>query len=190
MQPFLASHQLPAFAAAVPALDTERLTLRGFRREDFEDSCALWGDPRVTRYITGRPQTREECWGRLLRHLGHWAALGFGYWVVRERASGRFIGEVGMIDLMRDISPSFDGAPEAGWILSPERQGQGFATEAVSAILGWSEQVLGAPRVVCIIDPAHQASIKVAQRCGFTRFAIGTYHDSPVHMFERFAAPR
>src|SRR3712207_9437347 len=48
----------------IPAIDTERLMLRGPRREDFEESFAMWGDPRVTKYIGGKPSTREEKIGR------------------------------------------------------------------------------------------------------------------------------
>lgn len=102
----------------VPAIETQRLVLRGFRVEDFADSAALWADPDVTRFIGGRPSTEEESWTRFLRYLGHWSALGFGYWAVREKNSGRYVGEVGFADYRRDIEPSLGGAPEIGWVLA------------------------------------------------------------------------
>jgi len=41
----------------------------------------------------------------LLRYAGHWALAGYGYWIVEERESGRPVGEVGLADFRREISP-------------------------------------------------------------------------------------
>jgi RimJ/RimL family protein N-acetyltransferase len=169
----------------IPAVDTERLTLRGHRREDFADSVALWSDPDVTRHIGGRPFDEEEVWSRLLRHLGHWSLFGFGYWVVRERDSGRFVGEVGFADLRRTIVPSFDGAPEAGWALAPWAHGQGYATEAVQAALDFSARRFAWRRTVCMIDPENVRSIRVAEKCGYREFARSMYKGQPSILFER-----
>src|SRR5258707_15379113 len=98
-----------------PAIETERLVLRGHRLEDFAESAAMWADPEVTRYIGGRPFSPEEVWAPLLRYVGHWALLGFGYWVVRETATDRFVGEVGFFDYKRKIGPSPEEGPETGW---------------------------------------------------------------------------
>src|SRR5437762_7040767 len=112
------------------SLDTDRLTLRPHRLDDFPDTRALWSDPEVTRFIGGRPLTEEETWQRLLRYVGHWSLLGFGYWAVRERGSGRFVGEVGFANGKRTLEPSFGDAPEIGWVLATSAQGRGYATEA------------------------------------------------------------
>jgi RimJ/RimL family protein N-acetyltransferase len=171
-------------AIIIPVLDTERLTLRRPRLEDFEESFAMWGDPKVTRYIGGKPSTSEEMWGRLLRNVGHWELMGFGFWVVREKSTGRFVGEVGVF--RRDVAPSSGGtAKEAGWALAPWAHGKGFATEAVRAALGWAEGRFGPERVVCIIEPENEASLKVAHKCGFREFSRGTYQGTPMHFFER-----
>ena len=172
-------------ASAAPTLETERLILRGHRADDFEQYAAMWGDPDVVRHIGGRPFTPEEVWARLLRAVGHWPAMGFGYWIVRDKASGWFVGEAGLADFKRDISPSFGGAPEAGWALTPSAHGRGLATEAVRAALAWSDQNLKPERVVCMIEPEHQASIRVAAKCGFKEAARTTYKTSPVILFER-----
>ena len=119
----------------VPVVESERLVLHGHRRDDFAECAALWADPVVTRHVGGRPFAADEVWTKLLRYVGHWAVVGYGYWVVREKATGRFVGEVGFADFQRDIVPSFDGAPEAGWVLSPWSYGKGFATEAVPALV-------------------------------------------------------
>src|SRR4051794_25666729 len=139
--------------ADIPTLVTERLTLRAHRLDDMADSTALWTDPVVTRFIGGRPFTQEEIWTRLLRYVGHWALLGFGYWVVTETASGRFVGEVGFADYKRELEPSLDGAPESGWVLAPWAFGRGFATEAVGAVVAWGDAHFGSRRTVCLIGP-------------------------------------
>jgi RimJ/RimL family protein N-acetyltransferase len=166
-------------------IDTERLTMRCPRLEDFEESLAMWADAQVVRYITGKPATAEDMWARLLRYVGHWQLMGFGFWVVREKGTGRFVGEVGLADFRRDIEPSLGGSKEAGWVLSPWAQGKGYATEAVRAALRWAEDRFGPERVVCIIDPANEASLKVAHKCGFREFSRGTYKGGPSVMFER-----
>ena len=170
---------------AIPEIDTARLQLRGHRRADLADSAALWGDPQVTRYIGGRPFTEEEVWSRLLRHVGHWALLGYGYWVVCEIGSGRFVGEVGFANLHRDLEPAFGDRPEAGWVLSPSAHGRGYATEAVRAILAWAATALPGQQTVCLIDPDNSASIRVAEKCGYVQTHRTTYKGDPSLIFER-----
>jgi RimJ/RimL family protein N-acetyltransferase len=171
--------------AQAPPLDTPRLTLRPHTLGDFDECTAMWGDPVVTRHVGGRPSTREEVWARLLRYSGHWTLLGFGYWVVRERATGRFVGEVGLADFRRDMEPSFDGAPEAGWVLASWAHQKGFATEAVKVTLAWAEKELRAPRMVCMIDAVNTASIRVAEKCGFREWQRASYKGTPTILFER-----
>lgn len=172
-------------SCTVPALDTPRLTLRGHRLDDFADSAAMWADAQVARHIGGRPSTEEEAWARLLRYAGHWKLLGFGYWVVREKISGRFVGEVGFGDFRRPLTPAFEGAPEVGWALAPWAHGRGYATEAVQAALAWGEAKFDAARTVCMIDPDNAASLRVAEKLGYREFARTTYKDAPTVLFER-----
>lgn len=175
----------PFFTEAVPVVETERLTLRGHRPDDFADSLALWTDPEVTRFTSGKPSTQEEVWARLLRYAGHWAMLGFGYWVVMEKATGRFLGEVGFADFRREIEPSLDGTPEIGWVIAPHAHGKGYATEAVRAAIAWGESHFGPVRTACIIAPENAPSIRVAEKCGYREFCRTAYKDKPTIMFVR-----
>ncbi len=171
------------------SIDTERLTLRVHRLEDFPDTLAMWSDPVVTRYIGGKPSTEEEAWQRLLRYAGHWTLLGYGFWALREKGTDRFLGEVGFINGRRAIEPPFGDALEVGWALVPSAHGKGFATEAVRAVLGWGEAHLGRERrTVCMIDPGNQASVRVAQKCGFREYARTTYKGEPTILYERQAS--
>lgn len=170
---------------SAPVLETSRLVLSGPGAQDFDDYAAMWSNQEVVRYITGRVLTREESWGRFLRAVGHWAVRGYGYWVVRERATGRVVGDAGLADLQREIEPSYLGDPEAGWLLAPWAQGRGYATEAVQAVLAWADTGLAAPRVVCIIDPNNAPSLRVADRCGFVAVTRTQYAGSEVVLCER-----
>jgi RimJ/RimL family protein N-acetyltransferase len=176
------------FADHLAVIETDRLILRRHRRNDFEASLALWGDPQVTRFIGGKPSTREEVWARLIRYVGHWALLGFGYWAVEEKSTGRFLGEVGFADFKRDIEPSFDGMPEIGWVIAPHAQGKGYATEAVRAAISWGDDHFEGARTVCIIAPENRPSIRVAEKCGYREFLRTTYKGNPTIMFVREGA--
>jgi RimJ/RimL family protein N-acetyltransferase len=167
-----------------PELETARLVLRQHRPEDFDDSAAMWADPEVVRHIGGRPFTREESWSRALRTVGLWTWLGYGFWCVRDKASGRFVGEVGFADFKRELTPSIEGVPEGGWVLAAWSHGQGFASEALRAAHAWLDAE-GHPRSVCIIDTGHAGSIRVAGKLGYHEQTRTTYKDTPVVLFER-----
>ncbi|HYL83065.1 MAG TPA: GNAT family N-acetyltransferase [Candidatus Angelobacter sp.] len=186
----------------VPVIETERLRLRGHQPADFPDSLALWSDPVVTRFIGGKSLSEEEVWARVLRYVGHWAWMGFGYWLIEEKSTGRFAGEMGFSDWKRDIRPSLQGLPELGWVLAPRVHGQGYATEVVRAAIAWGSKYFGsnptpigrfpAPPVVpalssahmvCIIDPENTRSIRVAEKCGFQEVLRTTYHGDSTILF-------
>lgn len=168
-------------------VETDRLLLAPHRLEDFADSLRMWREPEVIRYTTGRIATEEDVWARLQRYAGGWALLGYGYWVVRERQTGRFLGEVGFSDFRRAIEPPLGDTPEIGWALVPGAWGQGFATEAVRAAVEWVERVLGPRRTVCLITEGNIASYRVAERCGYRRYAEASYKEQPVLLFERLS---
>lgn len=165
--------------------ETDRLVLRPHVRDDFDGSFAMWTDADVTRFIGGKPSTREEVWARLLRYIGHWALLGFGYWVVSEKTTGRFLGEVGFADYHRDIEPSLDGQPEIGWAFAPHAQGQGFATEAVQGALRWADAQWPDGRIACLITPENTASLRVAAKCGFVEERHTSYKNQPTIVLHR-----
>jgi RimJ/RimL family protein N-acetyltransferase len=168
-----------------PTIETERLILSGHTLDDFADSAAMWGDAEVVRFIGGRPFGQDECWARLHRYVGHWATMDFGYWVVREKATGQFMGEVGFMEGMRELEPPFEGAPEIGWALVPRGQGKGYASEAVRAALAWGEAKWGKARTVCMIAPDNTASMRVAQKAGYREYARTAFKGAPVVLLER-----
>jgi RimJ/RimL family protein N-acetyltransferase len=167
-------------------LTTYRLTLRPHTLDDFLESYAMWSDPEVVRYIGGQLFTREEVWA-LLRYAGHWAMLGFGYWVVRDTQSRRFLGEVGFADYHREIEPSLLGTPEIGWALDPSVHGRGYATEAVRAALDWADAHWPDGETACIVAPENLPSLRVAHKCGYREQLRTTYKGKPTIILRRAA---
>lgn len=171
-----------------PVLRSKRLRLRAPTPDDFPQSYAMWSDPVVTRFIGGRPHTKEEIWGRLLRYIGHWQAVGYGYWIV-ELADGGYIGEVGFSDYKRDLEPSLDGFPEMGWVLASNAHGQGFAFEASRAALEWRDAVLPSGQTFCFIAPEHMSSLRIAETLGFRRGSDAIYRGDTMAVLWRESPP-
>jgi RimJ/RimL family protein N-acetyltransferase len=166
-----------------PTLRTGRLVLRAHAMTDFAALHALWCDPAVTRFITGRPATQEESWSRLLRYRGHWAMLGFGYWAVIDAESGQFMGEAGFADYHRDM-PGLENTAELGWVLASPFHGQGYAFEALAAMLRWGTINLRNRSIRSIIDPGNVASTRLAAKLGFIKTAETRYKESPILLFD------
>jgi len=168
----------------IPVIETERLRMRGHAVSDLDVVAAMWGDPAIVRHITGKPSTREESWARLTRYAGHWALMGYGFWLIEEKATGRFVGEAGFADFKREMEVPF-GAPEQGWSLASWAQGQGFASEAITAQLAWAEEHFGRVPFVCMIAPENAPSIRLAERHGYREFARSPYKGEPSILFRR-----
>ena len=74
---------------------------------------------------------------------------------------------------------------ESGWGLVSSLPGKGLAEEAMRAAIGWASANGTGARFTAIIDPGNTASLRVADKLGFRRFAEATYHGSQVVLLER-----
>jgi ribosomal-protein-alanine N-acetyltransferase len=110
----------------------------------------------------GGPRTRDETRAILEQNAARCAQDDFGLWWWRERASGKLVGEAG---LNRE---QIEGEPvvEVGWSMSPERWGEGFATEAGKAALDWGFERIGLRRIVSFTMPHNAASRRVMEKLG------------------------
>lgn len=167
-----------------PTLTTARLTLAPHRPSDLDEMAEMITDPAFAAQVGVPVATREEVWHRLLRYIAHWQVMGFGHWVVRETASGVYLGEIGLMESRRATTPSFEGTPEAAWGFRPSTHGRGYAREACAAMLGWADGQ-GIARTVCIISPGNAPSIRLAGRLGYTPAGEVEYRDAPIPFFER-----
>jgi RimJ/RimL family protein N-acetyltransferase len=145
----------------------------------------LWSHPEVSRHITSAPQTREACWSRILRYIGHWQAMGYGYWIVERTSDNAFVGELGFGCGKREITPPLTNDPEIGWVLTPTMQGQGYATEAATTALTWRDTTLPPGPTNCIISPHNTQSLKLATRLGFSVVTETHYNDHEIRILKR-----
>jgi RimJ/RimL family protein N-acetyltransferase len=169
----------------VPVVETDRLRLRGHALSDFEASAAMWADENVTRYIGGRPSTREDSWRRFMAFPGHWHLLGYGFWLIEERDTGAYVGDGGFADFKRALGPHSFDAPEQGWALLPAMQGKGYATEAAQAMIAWAEQRFSRRDFVCMIAPENTPSLRVAEKLGYRECARADYKGEPAVLLRR-----
>ena len=145
----------------IPELVTERLLLRGLEPSDLDAYSEICADPEVRRYLgDGRPLDRSGTWREMALLLGHWSLRGFGQWAVVERGTGEFAGRAGL------WRPEGWPGLEVGWVLGRSHWGRGLATEAAWAAIRHAFESLGAQRVISLIHPDNERSIRVAERLG------------------------
>lgn len=173
--------------AGVPIIETARFRLRGAERRDFEAYAAMWADARTTRYIGSGPRDRTTSWAKFTSMAGLWPLMGYGYWVFAERDSDAFAGCGGLCWFDRGVD-ALVGFPEAGWAVAPDHWGRGAASEIMAAALDWSDSVLGAAEVRCIINPGNGASERVAAKLGFAAIGSSDALGDPVTVYSRMRA--
>lgn len=147
----------------IPTIETPRLVLRALTESDVAPLHELFQEPDVLRYIGDRQvPSIEDVWRAVAGWLGHWALRGYGQWAVDEKASGRIIGRMGI------INPTGWPGPEVGYLLGKPFWGRGYATEGAGAALDWGFETHGFGELISLIDPENEASIRVAQKLGET----------------------
>jgi [ribosomal protein S5]-alanine N-acetyltransferase len=155
-------------------LRTDRLLIRPFTPADLDDLAALYADPEVMALAGGTCDraTAERCLHRYA------AETPLNYQAIVERATGAFVGEVGL--------PRFRDEVEIGWTLVRAAWGNGYATEAARPVLEQGLGELGLDHVIATILPENAASIRVAEKLGMRRDGW-MERDGKPHL--RFVAP-
>jgi RimJ/RimL family protein N-acetyltransferase len=170
---------------SAPTLETGRLRLRAWRRDDRDPYWAILEEPAVYRFFGPAPASREDNWRRMMAAAGSWTINGFGGWAVERKDDGRLIGMTSLFTAFRAIEPGFGDEPEMGWIFATEAHGQGFAAEACEAVLAWAESSLDPCPVWAIIAPGNVSSFRLAERLGFVAVGESTYNDEPITVLKR-----
>jgi RimJ/RimL family protein N-acetyltransferase len=168
-----------------PTIETERLVLRPWRKDDFRPYHAIVSHPEVHKHFGPSPISAEDCWRRLAASAGMWQFNGFGTWAVELKTDAKLVGNVGFFTAWRDLDPEFGDEPEMGWMFAAETHGQGIAGEACRAGIEWLEANLKSTPVWAIIAPANEPSLKLAARLGFETMGETTYHDEPTLVLRR-----
>lgn len=140
-----------------PTLQTKRLVLRLPVITDFPAYRSFVTSPRA-RYVGG-PHDAAKAWDWFCNDVAQWPLLGLGG--LTFTLNGKPIGQVAVCH-----GPIFP-EPELGWFLfDAAHEGQGYATEAATALRDWALGPRGLPTVVSYIDPSNPASQRVAERLG------------------------
>ena len=149
---------MDAWAPALP-IETPRLLLRLHVPDDLDDLVVFHSDPVTTRYIPWPVRTRRQTLEALEKKYAAGVAANDGDWIVlaiEEKATGTVIGEV----LLKR-----GDVPEVGYVIRRDREGQGLASEAVSAMLAVARTY--AAQVKAVVEPGNGASVRLLERLGF-----------------------
>ncbi|WP_067498655.1 GNAT family N-acetyltransferase [Actinoplanes sp. TFC3] len=160
----------------ISELSTDRLLLRQWRDEDVLPWARMNADPLVREFF---PEilTYDQSAASLNHFRTELAERGWGWWALEIAATGQFIGFAG-------LDPTDDGLPfkgvEAGWRLTREAWGQGYATEAGHACLDYGFDVLGLDEILAITATGNARSRAVMHRLGMTRDPGDDFDDPDV----------
>ena len=152
-------------------LTTERLELWRPQLGDLDGLNAINTDPRTLKFLGSWGPSRADSFARLLRNAGGWSFYGYGVFMIRRRGAAQIIGTCGVFRSFRGFAHGLDDVPEAGWIVHPDHWQQGYAGEAMRAVLAWFDEVHGRQRVACMIEAEHAVSQKLAGQLGFVEYA-------------------
>lgn len=125
-----------------PTLHTDRLTLRMPVLADFGHHAAFHASARSVH--EGGPHDRTTAWRIWASDVALWPLRGYGPFGVEDRATGAYLGEVGIF----------------------QAEGRGIAQEAARAVLTWVKATFDWPHITNIIDPANTRSIALGLRLG------------------------
>ncbi|MGE0588393.1 MAG: GNAT family N-acetyltransferase [Cyclobacteriaceae bacterium] len=143
-------------------LETDRLSLRMFRHDDWKQMHAYYGDEESMRYTTGRTLTEGETWRTMAGAVGHWQLRGYGPYAVEEKNSGSLIGIVGL------WYPNDWPEPEIKWGIIRSHWGNGYAAEAARAVKKMAYANLEDCKLISLIFKENANSIRVAKALGAT----------------------
>jgi aminoglycoside 6'-N-acetyltransferase len=150
-----------------PGLATPRLLLRRFRPSDAASFFGYRTLPEVARYQSARwlTMTMKEAAEFVAEQVASEPFVPESWFQVAvERAStGELIGDIGL------HTPADAGAAEVGYTLAPAHQHQGYAIEAVRALVDWLFKERRLHRVVCIADMRNAPSIRLMEKLGMRR---------------------
>ncbi len=143
-------------------LETPRLVLREMTFGDLDFLAGMLADPEVMRYYP-RPLDRGESAVWLRRQLDRYASHGYGFWLALDRATGEPRGQAGLVP-----PRGIEGADETdvGYLIHRPYWRRGLATEAAAACRDHAFDVLGRPRLICLIRPENLPSQGVARKIG------------------------
>jgi RimJ/RimL family protein N-acetyltransferase len=156
-------------------LETKRLRLRRWRRDDV-GTLARWNaDPMIMTHMGRPPMSHAETEAQLDRLIRHWDEHGFGTWAAEEKATGKVVGRIGL-----SFHSEWPDDPEVGWMLDAAHWNRGLATEGGEACIRFGFERLGVARIVSICTPENAASRRVMEKLGLRYLTEKTHLESGI----------
>lgn len=143
---------------SAPEILTERLRLRMPVMSDFAHRQAFYASPRSV--WEGGPLSTRQAWQIFASEVGQWPLMGFGPFSMDDKATGAYLGEVGV------YQPMGYPEPELGWFVVDGAEGKGIATEGARAVMVWAAKTFGLDHIDNYIDPGNARSIALGLRLG------------------------
>jgi RimJ/RimL family protein N-acetyltransferase len=162
-------------------LETDRLVLRRMSVDDAEFELRLLNEPSFLRFIGDRGvRTLEDARAYILKGpVDMYERLGFGLYLAELKEEGVPIGICGLVkrDFLADV--------DIGFAFLPEFWGQGYASEAASAVMEYAKGALGLKRIVAITNPENHSSIRLLEKLGlkFDRMIRATADGPEIRLF-------
>jgi len=145
-------------------LETERLIVQQLSSGDAEFILALLNEPSFIRNIGDRG-VRDLAGANsyiLNGPVASYAKNGFGLYLVKLKGTGESMGMCGLIKraTLEDV--------DIGYAFLPKYWSKGYAVEAARAVKEYAKNVIGLSRLVAIVDPTNEGSIRVLEKIGLT----------------------
>lgn len=153
-------------------IETKRLILRTWKKEDAKPYFQINQDQKVTEFLRG-PLTRQEVNDFILRANCHYDKHGYTLWAVELKQTGELIGFIGLN--YTDWEAHFTPAVEIGWRLGSPYWGKGYATEGAKAALDYGFKQCRLQKIVSFTVPANLRSIRVMEKIGLKRDLNGDF---------------
>jgi len=180
-------------SAGLPIIETDNLVLGPRTMADFALCLAMDSDPDVLAYIGDLPASFDEYKEYLACRITRSYPAGLGYWSFRAKSDtgqilggqiqgGQFLGWVSLVPV-DDNDPASD--VEIGWRVAKHAWGNGYATEAASAMLRHAFRNVGLKRVIATIDPGNDRSFRVAEKTGMVFVGRDEYFGKPCRIYEK-----
>jgi len=144
-------------------LETGRLRLRKLTVDDAEFILRLLNEASFIQSIGDKGgRTLEDARSYIVMGpIASYDKFGFGLWLVENRTDGVPMGMCGLLkrDTLEDV--------DIGYALVPEFWSKGFAMEAAAAVLSYGKSDFGMKRIVAIVSPQNDSSIRLLEKLGF-----------------------
>ena len=143
-------------------METERITLKKFNKNDFDLLFQVDKDPEVMKYLTlGKPSTfeeiKKETMPRILQSYNN--GENYGIFSAYLKKTNEYIGS-----FQFEKDKYIENAIEVGWRLKKEHWGNGYATEVGLSLVEKAKKINKKVIARAMID--NQASIRVMQKIG------------------------